>query len=135
MKNIKLKYHGFKPSGFFHEYLQEQLIRATADVPYGSFVSGHFSRKKKLIKGFVQLHSTFNNFVASAEGERLKDVTKKITNQLRKKINKRKKRRFNHDRITDFLINEQEEQFLNSQEAIWPYTESDLINPKNLVEF
>ena len=109
MKDIQLQYHGFKPSMFAQKYLQDMLIKSVEEAPKNSFIQGHFSRNKKIIKGFVQVHSHLNNYYAVAEGDRLKDVTKKIINQLNKKIEKKIKKRLNHDRIGDFIKLEQPE--------------------------
>ena len=103
MQNVKLQYHGFKPSAFVRRYLNSALVKSAEDAPEKSFLVGHFSRNKKVIKGFVQLSSHLSQVSAVAEGERLKEVTKKISAQLKKKIQKRNKIRMRHERISEML--------------------------------
>ncbi len=103
MQNIKLQYHGFKPSAFVQRYLNSVLIKSVEDAPSKSFIVGHFSRNKKMIKGFVQVSSHSNQFTAASEGERFKDVTKKISTQLKKKIEKMNEIKKKRNRLPDIL--------------------------------
>ncbi len=103
MSAVKLDYQGFHPSAYTQEYLSETLSKMVEEAPRRAFLHGHFSRSGGAFKGIVQILSNGGEFFASAEGERLKDVIKRITSQLRRKMSRQKQKRINHENVSQLL--------------------------------
>ena len=103
MSVVKLDYQGFHPSVFTQKYLNFVLNKIVEEAPRKAILHGHFTRHGESFKGFVQILSHGGEFFATAEGERLKEVLKRITLQLRKKMGRQKQRRINHDKVSQHL--------------------------------
>lgn len=114
---VKLDYQGFHPSSFTQKYLNIVLNRIVEEAPHKAYLHGHFTRHGGSFKGFVQILSHGGEFFATAEGERLKEVLKRITLQLRKKMARKKQRRINHEKVTQYLAEQLPEEELEYDQA------------------
>jgi cobalamin biosynthesis protein CbiD len=103
MSEMKLNFQGFQPSVIAEDFVKTSLEKIVATAPRKAFLHGHFSKNKKVFKGFVQVLSSGHEFFASAEGSQLKNVIKLISTQLRKKMERQKKIRITHQRIPECM--------------------------------
>lgn len=94
MDDMLLRFQGFTPSEFTRTYLSEKLSVIHEAAPYGSTLDANFTRKDNLFKGVVTIHSAAGKFFAVASGTRVKDVTHKLIEQIRRQLNRWKSRRF-----------------------------------------
>lgn len=94
MDDMFLKYQGFHPSDFTRAYLDEKMSAIREEAPYGSHLHATFTRQAHIFKGVVTIYSSAGKFFAVAESTRLKEVTHKLMDQLRRQLNKWKSERF-----------------------------------------
>lgn len=101
MDDCLLKIQGFHPSEFTRSYLNEKISAIHDEAPYGSTLKAVFTRRNHLFKGVVTIYSSAGKFFAVASGSRLKDVTHKLIEQIRKQLDKWKSQRFEHESLKD----------------------------------
>lgn len=89
-----LKFQGFYPSDFTRAYVDDKMCAIHEEAPYGSTLKATFSRSDHLFRGVVTIYSSAGKFFAMATGTKLKEVTQKIVEQLRKQLNRWKSQRF-----------------------------------------
>ncbi len=101
MENLMLKFQGFHPSDFTRTYLNDRMMHLQDEAPFGSTVHASFSRQNKFFKGIITINSNAGKFFAIASGTKLKDVTHKLNEQIRKQLERWKSRRHNKESIKD----------------------------------
>ncbi len=99
MDQFSLVYRGFHPSNYTRTLLETTLRELHDESPFGSNLVATFTRKDGAIKGIVKIYSSAGNFFAMSSSPKIRDVTHKITHQLRRQIDKWKSSRFSHDSI------------------------------------
>ncbi len=115
MNNMSLNFQGFHPSVFTEKYLKLMLYKLVEESPKNAFLTAHFNRSKSHFKGFVQVMYNGMDLIGSAEGTRLKDVTRVIILQIRRKLIKQRKQRTNKQGLKSFI---QTHQALQEQEEL-----------------
>lgn len=96
MDNRILKFQGFHPSEFTQNYLEEKIDLLLEEAPYGATLKMDMSRKDDQFKGMITIYSSSGRFFAISSGRKLKEVTNKLIEQIRKKLDRWKRRRFQH---------------------------------------
>lgn len=91
---VSIKYQGFHPSDFTKTFLQSLLSEIHEESPAGSTLKADFSRKDHIFKAIISIHSSAGKFFAVASGRKLREVTDKIVDQIRKQLDKWKSARF-----------------------------------------
>lgn len=104
MDDLILKFQGFHPSDFTRSYLHDKMNSLQDEAPYGSYLQATFSRRDHLFKGIVMIHSSAGKFSAVASGTKLKEVTHRLTEQIRRQLDRWKSQRFTHESIRDFSL-------------------------------
>lgn len=94
MDDLFLKFQGFHPSDFTRTYLCEKMSAIREEAPYGANLKATFTRQGHAFKGMVTVYSSAGKFFAAADGTKLKDVTHRLINQLRRQLDKWKSERF-----------------------------------------
>lgn len=94
MDDKHLQFQGFHPSEFTRSLLQEKIAALQEEAPYGATIRAVFSRKNKAFKGIVTIYSSAGKFFAIASDSKLKRVTHRLNNQLRRQLEKWKSQRF-----------------------------------------
>lgn len=89
-----IRFQGFKPSDFTQTFLHEKIGTLHEEAPYGSTFNAVFTRKGRLIKGVITIYSSVGRFFAVASGYRLREVANKLTDRMRRQLNRWKSRRF-----------------------------------------
>ena len=93
---VQIKYQGFHPSDFTKTFLQSLLSELYEESPSGSTMTADFSRKDNVFKAIISIRSSAGKFFAVASGRKLREVTDKIIDQIRKQLDKWKSTRFEH---------------------------------------
>lgn len=93
-EEISLQFRGFHPSQFTQAYLNQKLSELYEAAPYGAHMDATFFRKDRSLKGVLTIYSSAGKFLAVASGRRVKEVTKKLMEQIRKQLSKWKSERF-----------------------------------------
>lgn len=101
MDDCLLKIQGFHPTEFTRSYLNDKISAIHDEAPYGSTLKAVFTRRNHLFKGVVTIYSSAGKFFAVASGSRLRDVMHKLTEQIRKQLDKWKSQRFEHESLKD----------------------------------
>lgn len=102
LDNILLKFQGFHPSDFTRSYLNDKMRAIQDGSPYGSNLQATFTRRDHLFKGVVTIYSSAGKFFAVASGTKLKEVTHKLLEQIRKQLDRWKSQRFQRDGLRGF---------------------------------
>ena len=102
MSELSIQYQGFHPSAFTKEYLDSKLNHLLDQSPYGASMKAVFQRDNECITATLRIMSSAGEFFAIAKGRRLKDVNRRIMNQVRRQLQRWKERRYggsSHDSI------------------------------------
>lgn len=99
MKKRVIKYHGFHPSEFTKNYLEDKIESVLLEAPHGATVRATFSRHGSEFKGHIAINSAAGNFFAIASGRKIKEATNKMIDQLHKQMEKKKSQRIGRDSI------------------------------------
>ncbi len=94
LSEMTLQYNGFHPSDYTREYLESMMDELYTESPYGSVLQAVFSRQSQTFKARVRIDCSGAHFFAVASGRRLKEVTHKLVQQIRKQQSKWKSLRF-----------------------------------------
>lgn len=104
MDELLIRFNGFQPSEFTRAYLDEKISAIYDEAPYGASLRADFSRLNREFKGLVTIQSPVGRFFAVARGTRLRDVTHRLTGQIRRQLDRWKSRRFDHRRLQDMEV-------------------------------
>lgn len=104
MDDLYLKFQGFHPSDFTRSYLNDKMSAIRDEAPYGSNLQATFTRRDHLFKGVITIYSSAGKFFAVASGTKLKEVTHKLIEQMRKQLDRWKSQRFQHESIQDVFF-------------------------------
>jgi hypothetical protein len=114
-RNTNIKFQGFHPSEFTKTYLGEKINLLQNEAPIGATLKAAFTRNNNMIKGVVSVYSSAGRFFAVASGKKLKSVTDKLTEQIRRQTNKWKTNRFEKTSLKNLkAYSESSEQQLDS---------------------
>ncbi len=113
-EDISVKFSGLAPAEFTKTYVQTILREIYEESPYGSTLYASFSKHDGAIKGVVRINSSAGPFFAVASDENLAEVTRKLTEQLRRRLRKWKSKRFKHESIKNIYDKNQDRQNLTS---------------------
>lgn len=99
--SVIIQHRGFHPSDFSKAFVESLMGEICNESPVGSKLKAVFSKQDDHIKGVVQVTSPAGPFFALATGYNVKDVSKKIFDQMRRKIGRWKTKRFSHQGLTE----------------------------------
>lgn len=99
--DCNIQFQGFHPSDFTRSYLNDKMSALHEETPYGASLKATFSRNDADFKGVVTIHSSAGKFFAVATGRKLKEVTQKLMEQIRKQLDRWKTNRFQHQSLKD----------------------------------
>ena len=85
---VTVHYHDFHPSEQTRFFIDSIVNEIQRELPQGSTVRATFSLKDKLVKGMLQVGSYGGPFFTVAAAEDLKEVTMKLLEQMRRRIDK-----------------------------------------------
>jgi ribosome-associated translation inhibitor RaiA len=102
MENMMIKFQGFHPSDFTRSYLDEKLATLQEVAPKGAHMEAVFTRDHSHFKGIVTIFSPAGKFFAVANGTKLKEVTHKINEQIRKQLHRWKEKSHRKESLKDF---------------------------------
>lgn len=91
--SIDIKYNGFYPSENTKDFIYKVLEEIKIESPQNSRVVSYISRKNKLFKMTVEVHSFAGPFFVSSTHESLKVVSDKVLFLMRKRLVKWKSKR------------------------------------------
>lgn len=96
--NVAVQYHNFNPSEHTKTFIDSIINEIQEELPSGSTVKATFTKTKNedVVKGMLQVGSYSGPFFAVATANGLREVTMKLVQQMRKRVDKWKSKR--HDR-------------------------------------
>ncbi len=83
-----VQYQGFHPSDFTKDFIESILNELKLESPRGAILKASFVKKRDHFKGVVKIQTSVGPFFASATNSSLKEVSERITGQLRRRIQK-----------------------------------------------
>lgn len=86
--NVKINYHGFHPSEQARLFVESIVHEIQHELPQGARVKATFSKKDEVIKGILQVGSYAGPFFSVAASSSLRDVTFKLMEQMRRRLDK-----------------------------------------------
>ncbi len=91
---VVLQFQGFHPSTITKNNLAEFVSELNDEVPHGASIKATFTRKDHLIKGIFMIKSSAGHFFATASSHKIRIITHKIREQLRKQLS-----RWKHNKV------------------------------------
>lgn len=91
-KSVSVVYHDFHPSSYTKEFIESVVEEIHSELPNGSTVKATFTKKDELIKGMLHVGSHSGPFFTVAAAEDLREVTVKLVEQMRRRVEKYKSR-------------------------------------------
>ena len=85
---VTVQYHDFHPSEQTRFFIDSIVNEIQRELPQGSTVRATFSLKDDLVKGMLQVGSYGGPFFTVAAADDLKEVTMKLLEQMRRRIDK-----------------------------------------------
>ncbi len=96
--SVSIQYHDFHPSQQTKDMVEDLIQEVQLEVPNGARIKATFCEADKLIKGMLQVNSFGGPFFAVAVANNLNEVSIKLLEQIRRRIEKFKSKR--HERET-----------------------------------
>lgn len=94
--NIAIQYHDFHPSEPTRFFIESIVNEIHEELPGGSTVKATFTKQSgdygEVMKGMLQVGSYNGPFFAVATADTLREVTVKLTEQMRRRLEKWKSR-------------------------------------------
>lgn len=94
--SISIQYHDFQPSDQTRDMVEDLINEVQLEVPHGARIKATFCQVDKVVKGMLQVNSYGGPFFAVAVANNLSEVTLKLLEQMRRRINRFKHKR--HER-------------------------------------
>jgi hypothetical protein len=91
--SVNINYHGFHPSDETKHFVAAVIHEIQEELPGGATVKASFSKNKDIVKGILQIGSYAGPFFSVAASHNLKDVTFKLLEQMRRRLEKWKYKR------------------------------------------
>ena len=101
--DIVVHYRGFQPTVESREVLQNVIDEIYEESPYGSTLRATFSRGGKQLKGVVHVTSPAGRFFTVATGQSVGEIAQKLMEQMRRRLDKWKGRRYRREHLRDHL--------------------------------
>jgi ribosome-associated translation inhibitor RaiA len=86
--NLMIKYQGFKLSDLSRNHIQSLFSEIAEETPHSAKINVTFTKKDNLLKGMIHIHSADGSFFSSAVDTNLKNISEKIVQQVRRRIEK-----------------------------------------------
>ncbi len=102
MNQLSIQYQNFHPSTFTKEYLDAKLTQILNRAPKGSVINAVYSVDKGAITATLRIMSSAGEFFAISRGRFLKDVNRRLVNQIGRQFqrwNQRRHQAETHDPI------------------------------------
>lgn len=97
MSELNLKYQGFHPAEFTSSFLNKKMEELRSEAPHGATLNATFTRKNHAFKGVLTISSPSGQFFAIASHTRLREVNRRLFEQMRKQFEKWKSKKFQHE--------------------------------------
>lgn len=94
IKKECVKFQGFTPSDLTFAFLCKKLNAVHEEAPYDSFVCAEFKRKNRFFEGSIQINAQRGKFVATAQGQNIKEMTYRLIEKIHNQIDRWKSQRF-----------------------------------------
>ena len=96
--SVSIQYHDMHPSDQTRDMVDDLIKEVQLEVPAGARVKATFCEADNLVKGMLQINSYGGPFFAVAVANNLNEVSLKLLEQMRRRIEKFKSKR--HERET-----------------------------------
>jgi len=106
--NVVIQFHDFHVSQATQTYIESLIQEIQHELPSGSLVKATFTKKNDLVKGMLQVGSYAGPLFAVAASPNLNEVTVKLVDQVRRRIEKWKSKNHNRNSIKNMKLNEAE---------------------------
>ena len=98
-EDINIQYQGLHPSHETDVYLRAIMGELLEEAPYGASLKAQFSTKNDVVKGMITIRSVVGPFFCLATGGDLRVVGHQLLNQMRRRLDKWKSKRFNREGV------------------------------------
>jgi hypothetical protein len=102
MDDVFVQFQGFHPSTFTRDFLDLKFDQIHEKSPYGSTLRAVFVRNGERLKATLRIMSAAGTFVAVSEGQKMRDVSKRLFSQIGRQLERWKSTRYkdeDHDAI------------------------------------
>lgn len=96
---VSIHYHDFHPSEATRNMIEDLINEVQLEGPQGARVKATFCEVDKVMKGMLQVNSYGGPFFAVAVANNLNEVTLKLLEQMRRRIERFKSKRHERDTL------------------------------------
>ncbi len=96
---LTIQYQGFHPADFTGSFLTRKMEELLTEAPTGATLNAVFTRKNHSFKGVLTISSPSGKFFAIAAHTRLREVNRRLFEQMRKQFDKWKSTRYQHESL------------------------------------
>lgn len=96
---VTIKYQGFHPAEFTTNFLNQKMEELRLEAPAGAILTAAFTRKNHSFRGVLTISSPAGRFFAIAAHTRLREVNRRLFEQMRKQFEKWKSRQHQHESV------------------------------------
>jgi hypothetical protein len=106
--NVVVQFHDFHVSQGTQTYINSLIQEIQHELPTGARVKATFTKKNDVVKGMLQVGSYAGPLFAVAASPNLNEVTVKLVEQVRRRIEKWKSKNHSRNSIKNMKLNEAE---------------------------
>ena len=86
MNEVQIQYQGFHPTPFTESFLDSSLQELCSQAPSGAIIQAVFRRKNKMLIASIRILSATGNFFTQAHGQRLGEVSRRLSERTRRQL-------------------------------------------------
>lgn len=98
MDDIRIQFEGFSPPSFVHSYFSDLLEQIREEAPTWANIRANIHRVGDEFRGVIKITSHAGEFFSTAS-RKINDLGRKLTQRIRRHLDKWKSTRFSHESI------------------------------------
>jgi hypothetical protein len=99
MDDIKIQFEGFSPPDFVHSYFVDLLEQIREEAPAWANIRANVHRAGEEFRGMIRITSQAGEFFTTASARKVNELGRKLTQRIRRQLDKWKSTRFSHETI------------------------------------
>lgn len=99
MDDIKIQFEGFSPPEFVHSHFMDLLEQVREEAPTWANIRASVHRVGEEFRGMIKITSHAGEFFSTASSRKINELGRKLTQRIRRQLDKWKSTRFSQESI------------------------------------
>jgi len=99
MDDITIQFEGFSPPEFVHSYFTDLLEQIREEAPTWANIRASVHRVGEEFRGVIKITSHAGEFFSTASSRKLNELGRKLTQRIRRQLDRWKSTRFSHETV------------------------------------